>query len=63
MKPGFTIHHSMIAFAKPTSIVVANYSPDNEIEHYVTDTRVEVLREDKTRSDVGVWHIKYKTHA
>lgn len=63
MKSGFTVYHRMVAFGKPNLILVTNFSTENEVGNYVTSDDLEALRAEKSRSDVGVWNIKYKSHA
>lgn len=63
MRKGFTIDHSLMITRRPNAILVSNYTPDNEIVNYSTDDTLEAVRADKTRSDVGMWKIKYKNNA
>lgn len=59
MKPGFTIQHkNMNAIAGSLIIVVSNYLADNEVINWGGTTAGE-----RTRSDVGIWKIKLKSHA
>ncbi|MEL1243551.1 hypothetical protein AAEO56_04695 [Flavobacterium sp. DGU11] len=59
MKQGFTIAHRNIgAFKKPFVILVSNYPADNEVINWAS-----AHEGDRTRSDVGIWRIKQKSHA
>lgn len=58
MKPGFTITNRKLH--QPSVIVVTNYEADNEVQNWPF---VEFDKKEVTRSDVGMWKIKYKSHA
>lgn len=56
MGAGFTIHHKNTGvLRKPEMILVSNYEADNEVVHWL-----EGQRECRTRSDIGIWKIRYK---
>lgn len=56
MGAGFTIQHKNTgALKKPEMILVSNYEADNEVVHWL-----EGERAGRTRSDVGIWKIRYK---
>lgn len=58
MKEGFTVINAKI-FDKPECIVVSNYVTENEVLNWPCYLKVPV----RTRSDIGMWRIKYKANA
>ncbi|WP_294822653.1 hypothetical protein [uncultured Flavobacterium sp.] len=56
MKPGFIISTNMAGtVAPPEIILVSNYEADNEVVNWPATGRAG-----RTRSDIGLWKIKYK---
>lgn len=56
MKNGYIIYNPPL-FANPNFIIVSNYVGDNEVVNWTAEEKPE-----PTRSDVGMWRIKYKSH-
>jgi len=56
MGAGFTVQHKNAGAANwPAIILVSNYEADNEVVNWL-----EGHREGRTKSDIGLWKIRYK---
>lgn len=59
MEKGFTVKNEDAA-GKPVIIIVSNYEPENRVVNWGFSDEEHL---GNTRSDIGAWKIKYKSHA